>query len=438
MMRSLRMISVFVPLGLQGCFYNPPHSQGDATSAGEETNTGATVTSTDTPTGELPTSGVTGMSSGPEIDCIDDSDSILDGFTGIPYVFTVSTLGGVAPYTWSAQGLAPGLALVTDAEDTAKATISGTPTKAGPYPVSLTVTDADGVETNVSCGDLRISKPVTVDTAKLLAAYPDGCVPLGVGLDDLLAKKILADGDGTPITCELRIGRGMGSSKFDDITETMPTGITLDATSCVVSGKVSASLPFGIYGFITTFTQAGLDAFVPYCAAQMVQPPTAYGVKRQDMGATATFKPGLQVLNFAENGPVDFGTSAPDPIVTVTDDVGACGLNTCFYAFVYAFNTLSGTATVSASPNSKFPAQGFEGLTHALRVSDSDPSLFTRFAGRPFVANVQFDYCIASNGDDCGNNQPNTLEGSMMREALVRANGGSSNYYFSLIVLPEP
>jgi hypothetical protein len=92
---------------------------------------------------------------------------------------------------------------------------------------------------------------------------------------------------------------------------------------------------------------------------------------------------------------------------------------------------------VSASPNGKFPAMGFDGFTHALQVDDADPTLFTRFAGRPFVANIQFDYCIADNGDDCGNSQPNTPEGSAMRAELVRMNGGKSNYYFSLVVLPK-
>lgn len=381
----------------------------------------------------------------PQIDCTDDSGSILDGFVGIPYVFDVTAPGGAVPYTWAVMGLPPGLTLVPDASDTTKATISGTPTTNGVYPVSITITDADGNDTTVSCGDLLINDPLSVDTPGLLAAFPDGCVPLGVGLQELLDKEILVDGDGTGITCELRIGRGMGSGKFDDVTETMPPGITLDASSCTPGGTVSPSLPFGIYGFINTFTQSGLDAFVPYCAPQMVQAPTAYEVKRDDMGAPASFKPGLQVIDFAANGPVAYGdgdnNAMPpipvDPVVTVTDDVGACPNNTCFYAFVYKFNTLSGMAKVSASPNGKFPAMGFDGFTHAIQVDDADPSLFTRFAGRPFVANVQFDYCISDNGDDCGNTQPNTPEGSAMRATLVRANGGKSNYYFSLVVLPQ-
>ena len=374
----------------------------------------------------------------PQIDCIDESGSILDGFVGIPYVFDVTAPGGAVPYTWSQMGLPDGLTLVPDANDTTKAQVVGTPTTKGTFVVTITVTDADGNPTTINCGPLIISDPLSVDTDGLLAAFPDGCVPLGVGLQELLDKGILVGGDDTPITCELRVGRGMGSDKFDGVTETMPPGITLDSnTSCVVGGTVSPSLPFGIYGFINTYTQTGLDAFVPYCAPQMTQAPTAYEVARADMGAPASFKPGLQILDFVNNGPVAYGTSDPDPQVTVTDDVGACPNNTCFYAFVYKYNTLSGAAKVSASPNGKFPAMGFDGFKHAIQIDDGDPSLFTRFKGRPFVANVQFDYCIAANGDDCGNSQPNTDAGSAMRAALVRMNGGKSNYYFSLIVLPQ-
>ncbi|MBA3547292.1 MAG: putative Ig domain-containing protein [Nannocystis sp.] len=374
----------------------------------------------------------------PQIDCIDDSGSILDGFVGIPYVFDITAPGGAVPYTWSAMGLPDGLTLVPDANDTTKAQVVGTPTTAGTSMVTITVTDADGNPTTINCGALIISDPISVDTDGLLAAFPDGCVPLGVGLQELLDKKILVGGDDTPITCELRIGRGMGSDKFDGVTETMPPGIKIDnSTSCVVSGPVSPSLAFGIYGFINTYSQSGLDAFVPYCAPQMTQGPDAYQVERTDMGMAASFKPGLQVLDFAANGPVAYGTDVPDPLVTVTDDVGACPNNTCFYAFVYKYNTLSGTAKVSASPNGKFPAMGFDGFTHAVQIDDGDPSLFTRFKDRPFVANVTFDYCISDNDDDCGNSQPNTPEGSAMRAALVRMNGGKSNYYFSLVVLPQ-
>jgi len=53
------------------------------------------------------------------------------------YSTSLSASGGAPPYTWSCTGLAPGLAL-----DPASGTISGDPTTAGTYDITVTVTDA--------------------------------------------------------------------------------------------------------------------------------------------------------------------------------------------------------------------------------------------------------------------------------------------------------
>ena len=55
----------------------------------------------------------------------------------------LTATGGPPPYAWSATGLPPGLAL-----GSASGIITGTPTTAGSYPVTVTVTDAsDGAGT---------------------------------------------------------------------------------------------------------------------------------------------------------------------------------------------------------------------------------------------------------------------------------------------------
>lgn len=368
----------------------------------------------------------------PTIDCVDDSQSIPDGFLDLPYPdFVVTAPGGKTPYTWEATGLPPGLTLTPGAADSTSATISGTATMTGTFNVEITVTDADGVVTTVECGELIISPPISVDTDKLLEAYPDGCVPLGETLNDLLKAGVIFGGDGTPISCDFIGGRGSGSKKWDGTNDTQPPGLVLNADTCAWGGTVSPNLPFGIYAFITTFTQSGQNAYVPYCAPQEVQAPTAYDVLREDTGSAATFKPGVVVLDPDEM--LSYGTEVPDPKVTVTDDANACAGNTCFYSFVFAYNTLSSMATVTANPNSKFPAQGFDGFTHALRITDVPLDIFR---GRAYVTNIQFDYCIAANSDDCGNGDADTKYTSEERTALVKMNGGGSNYYFSLVALP--
>jgi hypothetical protein len=366
----------------------------------------------------------------PEVMCIDDSGSIPDGFVGIDYAFEISAQGGTPPYTWSGENIPPGLTLVPSA-DTLTVSLEGTPTTKGTYDVRITATDSAGNAMPTDCGELIINDPLQVDTDELLMAFPDGCVPLGVSLAELQSEGIIINGDGSPISCELRAGRGMGSGDFDkdgNTDDTHPPGITLDQGSCTTQGALDTKLPYGIYAFITTFSQSGINAYVPYCAAQMSQPPTAYEIVREDTGTAATFKPGLQVLDPDEA--VAYGSDVPDPRVTVTYNEQCMG--SCFYAFVFAYNTLSGMSMVSANPNSKFPQVGFEGFTHAIRIADADPTLLDRFAGRAWVTNITFDYCMAQNNSDCGND----LNDPGMRAEKVRENGGGSNYYFSLVLLP--
>lgn len=369
----------------------------------------------------------------PMIECRDATGSIPDGFVGIAYkAFQVTAPGGATPYMWSVTGLPAGLTLTPDGANATTATITGTPTEKGAFNVQIMITDANGQMVTGECGDLVINDPISVDGSELLKAFPDGCVPLGVTLAELQADGIVFGGDGSPIACELRPGRGNGSDDFDNdpaTPSTQPPGLSLNS-DCAVTGTVSPSLPYGIYAFITTFTQSEQNAYVPYCAPQMVQPGSAYDIIREDTGNASTFKPGVVVLD--DNEPLAYGTDVPDPKVTVTDDVDACAGNTCFYSFVFSYNTLSQMGSmVTANPNSKFPAQGFEGFTHAIRISDDPLAIFR---GRAYVTNLRFDYCIADNADDCGNDPKYT---AAERGELVKQNGGGSNYYFSLVALPN-
>ncbi len=88
------------------------------------------------------------------------SGSVSDGVVGTAYTkatFTVS--GGTAPYTWKKSGLPSGLKFTTSG---AKATLSGTPTKAGTFSFKVTVTDANGASVSKS-----FTIKITAATAKL-------------------------------------------------------------------------------------------------------------------------------------------------------------------------------------------------------------------------------------------------------------------------------
>jgi hypothetical protein len=64
------------------------------------------------------------------------------GTNNVTYTATTFTVSGgsfTKPYTWSAPGLPPGLAITSNSDSTA--TLSGTPTQSGRYTFSLTLTD---------------------------------------------------------------------------------------------------------------------------------------------------------------------------------------------------------------------------------------------------------------------------------------------------------
>jgi hypothetical protein len=261
-----------------------------------------------------------------------------------------------------------------------------------------------------------------------------GRLPRRLRLDDGVVIPV-KDATTAP-TCSLVPGRGNGSRNFDgnpDTPDTFPPGISVDPITCELSGKIDSKLRYGSYAWITTIEQSGTKAYLPYCAPQDVQAGTAYGVERQDGGVDTTLAPGHLVFDLEASNPptFTFGTATPDPIVTVTYNQTCAG--SCFYAYVFSYNALSAAASVSANPHQKFPAMGFGGFTHAIRVTETDETFLRNYGKRAFVTNIAFDYCIAQNDQDCGNNETDPAA----KRALIQANGGNSNYEFGLIVLPK-
>ena len=373
------------------------------------------------------------------VTCVDGTASIPDGFLGVSYSFQLSASDEDAPYLWHATGLPDGLTLLPDPGDTTKAVLSGTPTETGTFDIEIVVAGPNRPSTPTQCGELQIREPPQVNYASLLADL-GGCIPVGDddhdSLADLLAQGTFSFDDSLPLSCELVAGKGNGSFDFDrdpDTPQTFPAGITFDAETCTTGGSIDSSLAYGIYAFTTTLTQSTsastATAYIPYCAPNMTQAPSAYGIKREDTGVIATFLPGVQQLSPGDA--VDYGTDVPDPKVTVDYGMPCMG-GTCHYGFVYLWNTLSADAQVSANPNAKFPAMGLEGFTHGIKIGETNTALLSSFEKRAWIVNISFDYCIAENNVDCGNDESDPGK----RAEKVRQNGNGSNYYFSLVLLP--
>ncbi len=81
------------------------------------------------------------------------NSSLPIGETGLPYSAQARGEGGAAPYTWSAAGLPAGLSIDPENGD-----ISGTPTAAGSYTPTITLTDSKGIEAPTPL-TLKIKRP---------------------------------------------------------------------------------------------------------------------------------------------------------------------------------------------------------------------------------------------------------------------------------------
>lgn len=136
---------------------------------------------------------------------------------------TLGVTGGTSPYVWSlsAGALPPGLTLNTGTGD-----ISGTPTTAGTYNYTVRVTDATGGY-------------ATRAETTVIAAYPT------------LTGNLPDDTVNTTYSFSLARAGGHSPYAFDLSAGTLPTGLTINASTGVVSGTSTVE---GSYDFTVRVT----------------------------------------------------------------------------------------------------------------------------------------------------------------------------------------
>lgn len=155
--------------------------------------------------------------------------SLLGCQVGVPYSSSLTALGGTTPYTWTlTSGTLPGgLAF-----NSSTGLISGTPTTAvNTTPLTFKVTDSGSPAqtANVSL-TLTIASPSLAITTSSL---PGGQV--GVGY----SSSLMASGGTTPYTWTLASG-------------TLPTGLTLNSSTGVISGTPGTALASTLLGLKVT------------------------------------------------------------------------------------------------------------------------------------------------------------------------------------------
>jgi tRNA A-37 threonylcarbamoyl transferase component Bud32 len=132
-------------------------------------------TATSNPADYSLTCTATGTKTGPKLSI--QTSKLPSAQVGTPYSENVAATGGDGDYTWSASGLPPGLSLSSGGM------ISGTPTKGGQYPISLTVKDGESptpqtatgtVTITVNYPPLSITGPSSLGLCNYLGVHP-GC-----------------------------------------------------------------------------------------------------------------------------------------------------------------------------------------------------------------------------------------------------------------------
>jgi Putative Ig domain len=147
---------------------------------------------------------------------------------------TLSASGGTAPYTWAVttgSTLPPGLSL------NASGTISGSPTTAGTYNFSVTVTDAATPTARTATGSL------TITINPVLAVSTTGTLPTTGEAGAAYSATLAQTGGVGPFTWALA-----GAS-------TLPTGLTL-GTNGTITGTIGSSVAPSTYSFTAKVTDA--------------------------------------------------------------------------------------------------------------------------------------------------------------------------------------
>jgi uncharacterized protein YhjY with autotransporter beta-barrel domain len=311
---------------------------GTATAAG---TFNLTVTATDSSTGTGP------FSVGSAVTLVVDAPTILvapatlpNGTFNTAYSQTVTASGGTAPYSYAVTaGTVPnGLSL------SSTGVLSGTPTQAGDYPITITASDS----TTGPAAPYGGSQSYTLHIDGPVITVAPGTVPNATV--------------GTPYSQTLSASGGTGPYTFA-ATGSVPPGLTLSAGGTLSGTPTTA----GDFSFTATATDAdsftGSQAYTVHVTAIVPAAPT---------GANATAGDTQASVNFA--APTDTGGAAISAYTVTSSPGGLTGTgaaspitvtgltNGTAYTFTVTATNTAGTGPASTASNAVTP-KGAQSIT---------------------------------------------------------------------------
>jgi Putative Ig domain len=334
--------------------------------------------------------------------------SLPNGTVGVPYSAGISASGGTPGYTFSAAGgsVPPGLAVSPDG------TLTGTPTQAGQYRLTVQVTDSKGVSTSAAYSVTIVPPPIVLSGTL-------GDLVLGAAVN----AKFSATG-GVPPYVFSASGALPSGTTFSNATITGVTnsvGTFLFTIAVTDSANTTVTKTFTVKVTVGPVTVAGTLAdgqvSVPYTGqvtATGGQPPYKFSVTGLPAGVS------LGANGQISGIPATVGTYTVG--VTATDSAGATGSQS------FTVNITAAPLAVSTSAL----GDGFLGVAYSSSVAATGgvPPYTWTFGGLP-------DGVAGSSGGVLSG-APTKLGAFQVTASVADSKGGKASRQFTVNITNAP
>ncbi|WP_435102361.1 putative Ig domain-containing protein [Halarchaeum sp. P4] len=255
--------------------------------------------------------------------------ALPNGVAGVLYGESLTAAGGTSPYEWNATGLPPGLTLNADGS------LSGVPTTAGTYTVTVTATDASGATTSQQY-TLVVGDGLTTTTGSLPAWTAS-----------------------QPYSATLTAAGGTGPYTWN--ATGLPAGLSLDPTTGVISGTPTTA---GTYTVEATVTDADGTQVTETYTLVVNAAPSITTASLPNATERVAYSERLELTGGTEPTTWAVTNGTLPPGLSITDDGRLTGIvaGTPTTAGTYTF-TVTATDATGATDSQQYTVTVRDGLT---------------------------------------------------------------------------